>query len=56
MGAIEVILKSPSVPLFSKGDFFRRILTPLWKRGEGEIFGEVRQESYSELLEQDTSF
>ncbi len=39
MGATELVLKSPSVPLFQRGNFLRRNLTPLWKRGEGEIFG-----------------
>jgi hypothetical protein len=41
MAATEVELKSPFVPLFqifSKGKFLRGILTPLWKRGEEEIF------------------
>jgi hypothetical protein len=37
MAAVEVALKSPLIPLFKKGIFLRRILTPLWKRGEGEI-------------------
>jgi hypothetical protein len=32
--------KSPLIPPFCKGGiFFATILTPLWKRGEGEIFG-----------------
>jgi len=39
MVAVEVELKSPFLPLFLKGDFLRGILTPLWKRGAGEIFG-----------------
>jgi hypothetical protein len=39
MVAAELELKSPSVPLFQRGNFRRRALTPLWKRGEGEIFG-----------------
>jgi ABC-type nitrate/sulfonate/bicarbonate transport system substrate-binding protein len=30
-------VKSPLVPLFQRGKFLRRMLTPLWKRGEGEI-------------------
>jgi hypothetical protein len=38
MAAAELELKSPSIPLFSKGDFPGRALTPLWKRREGEIF------------------
>jgi hypothetical protein len=38
----ELELKSPSVPLFQRGNFLRGLLTPLWKRGEGEIFfGEI---------------
>src|SRR3972149_1228684 len=31
-------LKSPLIPLFQRGNFLRRTLTPLWKRGEGEIY------------------
>jgi hypothetical protein len=27
----------PLIPLFSKGEIARGVLTPLWKRGEGEI-------------------
>src|ERR1700757_5110205 len=38
MIAAEVELKSPFVPLFQRGVFLHGILTPLWKRGEGEIF------------------
>jgi len=34
----QVELKSPFVPLFQRGNFLRAIPTPLWKRGEGEIF------------------
>ena len=37
MGATEGVTKSPSVPLFQRGNFLRGILTPLWKRGEGEM-------------------
>jgi hypothetical protein len=41
MEATELLLKSPYCPPFSKGgNFLGRTLTPLWKRGEGEIFGE----------------
>jgi len=32
--------KSPLIPFFQRGNFLPRVLTPLWKRGEGEIFGE----------------
>src|SRR5437879_5689351 len=39
LAAAEVELKSPFVPLFSKGEFLPAILTPLCQRGEGEIFG-----------------
>jgi hypothetical protein len=40
MTAAEVTLKSSSVPLFQRGNFRRRILTPLLKKGgEGEISG-----------------
>jgi len=38
MAAAKLGLKSPSVPLFQWGNLLRRALTPLWKRGEGEIF------------------
>jgi hypothetical protein len=54
IGATELVLKSPSVPLFQRGNFLRRNLTPLWKRGEGEIFGGSEVELFSELLDQDT--
>jgi hypothetical protein len=37
MAAAEVELKSPFVPLFKGGIFFLGFLTPLWKRGEGEM-------------------
>ena len=37
MGAAELVFKSPSVPLFQRGNFLPRTLTPLCKRGEGEI-------------------
>jgi len=30
--------KSPLIPLFQRGIFSDATLTPLWKRGEGEIF------------------
>jgi hypothetical protein len=39
MVAAEFELKSPFVPLFQRGEFFFPTLTPLWQRGEGEIFG-----------------
>jgi hypothetical protein len=39
MATAEVELKSPFVPLFQRGNFSPEILTPLLKRGEGEIFG-----------------
>jgi hypothetical protein len=36
---IRIILDSNAlIPLFQKGNFLGRALTPLWKRGEGEIF------------------
>ncbi len=44
MAAAEVALKSPFIPLFQRGNFLRRTLTPLWKRGEGEIFGRNEME------------
>ena len=39
MAAAEVELKSPLFPPFQRGILFRELLTPLWKRGEGGIFG-----------------
>ena len=44
MAAAESELKSPFVPLFQRGIFLRGIPTPLWKRGEGEIFGQNETE------------
>ena len=44
MGVTGLVLNSPSVPLFQRGNFLRRNLTPLWKRGEGEIFGGMGRE------------
>jgi hypothetical protein len=38
MATAELELKSPSVPLFQRENFLGKVLTPLWKRGEGEIF------------------
>jgi hypothetical protein len=40
MALVEPTLKSPSIPLYSKGDVSFQDSTPLWKSGEGEIFGE----------------
>src|SRR5215831_2468398 len=37
MAAAEVALKSPLIPLFQRGNYSIAVLTPLWKRGEGEI-------------------
>jgi hypothetical protein len=39
MVATAVALKSPLFPLYKGGIFSSAPLTPLWKRGEGEIFG-----------------
>jgi hypothetical protein len=39
MAQLKFELKSPFIPLFQRGIFLFRTLTPLWKRGEGEIFG-----------------
>ena len=41
------------VPFFKGGIFFLGFLTPLWKRGEGEIFRRMTQVLYSELQGQD---
>jgi hypothetical protein len=38
MAAAELELKSPFIPLFQRGNYLGRAVTPLWKRGEGEIF------------------
>ena len=38
MAVAKVELKSPFFPLFQMGNFLSVIITPLWKRGEGEIF------------------
>jgi hypothetical protein len=38
IAAAKLELKSPFSPPFSKGEFPSGILTPLWKRGAGEIF------------------
>jgi hypothetical protein len=54
MAIVEAALKSSSVPLFQRGKFRSRTLTPLWKRGEGEIFGRNEGELCRELLGQDT--
>src|SRR3989304_1386634 len=35
----EVVLQTPLFPLFRRGNFVRRTLTPLWKRGEGPRCG-----------------
>jgi hypothetical protein len=49
---IRIILDSNAfIPLFQRGIFLRRILTPLWKRGEGEIFGRNEAELCGEFLE-----
>jgi hypothetical protein len=41
---VEAALKSPLSP-FSKGGIFSdATLTPLWKRGEGEILGRSEEE------------
>ena len=54
MASAKAALKSPCVPLFQRGNFVRRTLTPLWKRGEGEIFGRNEAGIYGELLRQDS--
>ncbi len=55
MAAAEVGLKSPSIPLFERGNYLGRALTPLWKRGEGEILGAQWDGNIcGELLGQDT--
>jgi hypothetical protein len=38
MSPVHLLPMSPVyTPLFSKGEIARGVLTPLWKRGEGEI-------------------
>ena len=54
MAAAELELKSPFVT-FQTGEFLHGILTPLWKRREGEISDGMTRELCSELLTQDTS-
>jgi hypothetical protein len=39
MLAAEVALKSPFIPLFSKGEFSLYEFNPSLEKGEGEIFG-----------------
>src|SRR5215471_20968088 len=51
MAAAEVALKSPLIPLFQRGNYSIAVLTPLWKRGEGEI----STRRYGNHLFQDTS-
>jgi hypothetical protein len=53
MAVAEGSTQIPLNPPFSKGNFFRRTLTPLWKRAEGEIFGGTAWELCSEFLGQD---
>ena len=43
MVLIEAALKSPSIPLYSKGEgSLQETLTPLWKEGKGRFLGGVR--------------
>jgi len=51
MARVEASLKSPSIPVFSKGEVS---LTPLWTRAEGEFLGGMRGELWREFLGQDT--
>ena len=44
-----------TIPVFERGKFPSRTLTPLWKRGEGRFLGGVKGELCRELLGQDTS-
>src|SRR5438132_11180953 len=46
MAWLKFALKSPLVPLFQRWNFLCRTLTPLWKRGEGEIFGGTVRDNY----------
>jgi hypothetical protein len=39
MGATELVLKSPSVPLFQRGKFFLEFNPSLEKRGRGDFWG-----------------
>jgi hypothetical protein len=45
----------PVSPFFKGGELSQWDLTPLWKRGEGEIFGGVRWGIFCKLLGQDTA-
>src|SRR5215813_788700 len=39
MASDKIEFKSPSFPLFKGGILSEAVVTPLWQRGEGEIFG-----------------
>src|SRR4029434_3920990 len=54
MAMVEAALKSSSISPFQRGKFRSRTLIPLWKRGEGEIFGRSEGDLCRELLGQDT--
>jgi hypothetical protein len=62
MAVAEVALKSPLIPLFQRGNFLRRTLTPPFdglradfgKEGKGRFFGGMRRKLCGELWFQDT--
>jgi hypothetical protein len=49
MVSAEIALKSPYSPFFKGGIFSVTALTPLWQRGEGEIFTRTLQKLFNEL-------
>jgi len=46
----------PLSPFFQRGNFLCRTFTPLWKRGEGEIFKRMSRELCGVFLRQYTGF
>jgi hypothetical protein len=58
MAAAELELKSPSVPLFQRGNYLGRALTPsletLEKRGRGDFLSGMSCELCGGFLGQDT--
>jgi hypothetical protein len=46
-GAAEIFFQIPLVPLFQRGISSAEFETPLWKRGEGEIFGAMVWQTFA---------
>ena len=53
MGQLKFEIKSPFIPLFSKGDSSFQDFKTLFGKGEGEIFGGTVKELCGEFLRQD---